>query len=74
MIVQNKLVKYKNDFIKRFMDRIFSSITNKFLTSRLWDKSIEDAINLEFPDELQQKEIKKLLENYCQETIICWKL
>lgn len=62
MSAQNKLVKYKNNFIKRFIDRIFSSIANKFLTSRLLDKSIEDAINLEFPDELQQKETKKLLE------------
>ena len=62
MSAQNNLVKYKNNFIKRFIDRIFSSIANKFLTSRLLDKSIEDAINLEFPDELQQKETKKLLE------------
>lgn len=62
MIVQKKLVNYKNNFIKKIMDRYFSSIINKFFTFRLWDKSIEDTINLEFSDELQKKEAKKLLE------------
>ncbi len=62
MTVQNKLVKYKDNFTKKLINRIFPSIANKFLTPRLWDKSVEEAINFEFPNELQQKEAKKLLE------------
>lgn len=62
MNAKNKLVKYKNNSIRRFISSIFSSIANRFSTSRLWDKSTEDAINLEFSDELQQKEAKELLE------------
>lgn len=62
MSVKNELVKYKNNPIKKFISSIFSSITNRFSAFRLWDKSTEDAINLEFSDELQQKEAKELLE------------
>ena len=63
MSIQNKLVKYKNNPIKKFINSIFSGISNRLFTSKLWDKSIEDSINLEFSDELQQKEVKKLLED-----------
>lgn len=62
MSIKNELEKYKNKPIRRFINSIFSSIANRFFTSRLWDKSTEDAINLEFSDKLQQKEVKKLLE------------
>lgn len=62
MNVPNKLVKYKSNSIRKFINSIFSSIVNRFSTSKLWNKSTEDAINLEFSDELQQKEVKKLLE------------
>lgn len=62
MSIKNKLVKYKNSHIKKFISSIFSSIANRFSAPRLWNKSTEDAINSEFSDELQQKEVKRLLE------------
>lgn len=62
MNTNNQLVKYDNNPIKKWLAKIFDKMKSRFVSSKLWDKDIEDEINREFPDELHQKEVKKLLQ------------
>lgn len=62
MDTNNQLVKYKNNPIRKWFTNISSKIKSKFATSKLWDKDIEDKISREFPNELEQKEVKELLK------------
>lgn len=63
MGVQNQLVKYINNPIKTFINKLLSMITRKYGSSKLIDKDTEAMINLQFPNELEQKEVKELLED-----------
>lgn len=63
MGVQNQLVKYINNPIKAFINKLLSMITRKHSSSKLIDKDTEDMINVQFPNELKQKEVKELLED-----------
>lgn len=59
----NQLVKYKNNPIRKWFANISNKIKSKFPTSKLWDKDTEEKINREFPNELEQKEVKDLLKD-----------
>ncbi len=63
MHTNNQLVKYKNNLIRKWFVNISNKIKSKFTTSKLWDKDIEDKIIREFPNELEQKEVKELLKD-----------
>ncbi len=63
MDTNNQLVKYKNNLIRKWFVNISNKIKSKFTTSKLWDKDIEDKIIREFPNELEQKEVKELLKD-----------
>lgn len=71
----NQLVKYRNNPIRKWFTNIFDKIKSRFVFSKLWDKDTEDEINRNFPDELNQKEVKELLQelltrnNYLLETL-----
>lgn len=58
----NQLVKYKNNPIRKWFANISNKVKSKFAISKLWDKDIEDKISREFPNELEQKEVKELLK------------
>lgn len=58
----NQLVKYKNNPIRKWFANISDKIKRKFGSSKLWDKDTEDKISREFPNELEQKEVKELLK------------
>lgn len=62
MKTNNQLIKYNKNPIKRFIDDIIYKFKNKFFSKSLWDKDFEDKINREFTNELEQKEVKKLLQ------------
>ena len=58
----NQLVKYKEKPIRKWFINIFNKIKNRFNSSKLWDKDVENEINRDFPNELNQKEVKELLQ------------
>ena len=58
----NQLVKYKENTIRKWFSNILDKIKNRFNSSKLWDKDIENEINRDFPNELDQKEVKELLQ------------
>lgn len=58
MSTNNQLIKYKNNPIRKYFDKIRSL----FVSSRLWDKDTENEINKIFTDKLAQKEVKELLQ------------
>ncbi|MEE0866489.1 MAG: hypothetical protein U0L98_06845 [Clostridia bacterium] len=58
----NQLVKYKENPIRKWFTNILDKIKNRFNSSKLWDKDIENEINRDFPNELDQKEVKELLQ------------
>ena len=58
----NQLVKYKENPIRKWFSNILDKIKNRFNSSKLWDKDIENEINRDFPNELDQKEVKELLQ------------
>ena len=58
----NQLVKYKENPIRKWFINIFNKIKNRFNSSKLWDKDVENEINRDFPNELNQKEVKELLQ------------
>lgn len=58
----NQLVKYKENPIRKWFTNILDKIKSRFSSSKLWDKAIEDEINIEFPNESDQEEVKKLLQ------------
>lgn len=62
MNTNNQLVKYKRNPIKKWITNIFDKIKSRLVSSKLWDKDTEDEINRNFPDELNQKEVKELLQ------------
>lgn len=62
MDTNNQLIKYKDNPVKKWFDNIFDKIKSIIGSSRLWDKNTEDEINRQFPNELEQKEVKELLE------------
>lgn len=64
MSTNNQLEKYKDkdNPIRKCFTKIFKKIKNRFISSTIWDKEIEDEINKNFPDELKQKEVKELLQ------------
>jgi len=62
MDINNQLVKYKNNPIRKWFANISNKIKSKFVTHKLWDKATEDKISREFPNELEQKEVKELLK------------
>lgn len=62
MNTNNQLQKYKNHPIKKWFTNIFDKIKSRIVSSKLWDKNTEDEINRQFPNELEQKEVKKLLK------------
>lgn len=63
MNTNNQLVKYKHNPIRKWFANIFDKIKSIFVSSKLWDKDTEDEINKIFPDELENKEVKKLLQD-----------
>ena len=63
MDTNNQLVKYKNNPIRKWFTNISNKIKSRFTTSKLWDKDTEDKISREFPNELEQKEVKELLKD-----------
>ena len=62
MNTNNQLVKYKDNPIRKWFTNIIDKIKSRFVSSKMWDKEIEDEINSIFPDELKQKEVKELLQ------------
>ena len=58
----NQLVKYKENPIRKWFTNILDKIKNRFNSSKLWDKDIENEINRVFQNELDQKEVKELLQ------------
>ena len=58
----NQLVKYKENPIRKWFTNILDKIKNRFNSYKLWDKDIENEINRDFPNELDQKEVKELLQ------------
>lgn len=62
MNTNNQLVKYKDKPIKKWFTNIIDKIKSRFVSSKMWDKKTEDEISRNFPDELEQKEVKKLLQ------------
>ena len=71
----NQLEKYKNNPIKKWFTNFLDIIKSKFIYDKLWDKEIEDEINRVFPNDIEQKEAKELLQelltrnNYLLETL-----
>ena len=62
MHTNNQLVKYKS--IRRYFTNIIDKIKRKFISSKPWDKDIEDEINRNFPNQLEQQEVKELLREF----------
>ena len=62
MNANKQLVKYKNNPIKKFIYSVFAKFTNRLSFSKLLDKNTEKIIEQEFPDESEQIQVKKLLE------------
>jgi hypothetical protein len=62
MIIHNQLVKYKKNFIKKWFANVLAKMKSKLGFSKTYDKSIEDKINKLFPNELDQKQAKELLQ------------
>lgn len=62
MNTNRQLVKYKNNPIKKFIHSVFDRFINKYSFSRLLDKETESRISEEFPNEKDQEEVKRLLE------------
>ena len=62
MNTDNQVVKYKNYSIKKWFTNILDKIKSKFSSEKLWDKEIEDEINRVFPNDIEQKEAKELLQ------------
>ncbi len=60
--MNNKLIKYKKNPIRKLFDRIVNKVRNKFYYSKMLDQYIEEMINSEFTNEIEQKEVKELLE------------
>lgn len=62
MNTDNQVVKYKNYSIKKWFTNILDKIKSKFSSEKLWDKEIKDEINRVFPNDIEQKEAKELLQ------------
>lgn len=62
MDTKNQLVNHKENPIRKWFTNILDKIKNRFSSSKLCDKSIEDEINREFPNESDQEEVNKLLQ------------
>ena len=71
----NQLEKYKKNPIKKWFTNLLDIIKSKFIYDKLWDKEIEDEINRVFPNDIEQNEVKELLQelltrnNYLLETL-----
>ena len=71
----NQLEKYKKNPIKKCFTNLLDIIKSKFIYDKLWDKEIEDEINRVFPNDIEQNEVKELLQelltrnNYLLETL-----
>ena len=59
---KNKLVKYKNNPIIKFIYNLFNKNINKPASSIVFDADIENAINNAFENEIEQQNIKDFLK------------